>query len=396
MNLVLVSPLFAPQFEGGTEAVVRAQARELARLGHRVRVIAGSELPHAGRDVETATVDGLEVAFLRRLADEPYDFDLARPRLAGLVRTLTLGADIVHIHHWSTQHAALARESRVPVVATLHDLFTSCPRYFRLPPDPALTCPPPGEIETCVRCVQPDTGWSEVELRAGFARRQAWIAAELAALRAAVVPSRSTAEILTRHVALDPARVHVVPHGLARPLPRVVAEGWHGTGPLRVLFLGHRTHLKGVTDLVRAAALLPEAERARVELVFLGDELERGLDAELGRLAGGARVTFAGNYELDGLAERVRALLPLHLGAFPSRAHETYGLVPDELRALGLPVWVSDRGAPRERVGGEGRVLAAEDPAAWSAALLEVLREPAALERERAALPAHVRLAADA
>ena len=396
MNIVHITPRFAPQFEGGTEAVVRAQARELAHLGHRVRVISGSEFPHAGSDVETATVDGLEVSFLRRHADEPYDFDLVRPRIAGLVRTLTLGADLVHIHQWSTLHAALAREARVPVVATLHDLFPSCPRYFRIPADPALVCPPPGEFETCVRCVQPDTGWSVTELRAGFVRRHAWITAELAALRALVVPSRSTGEILARYVPLDLKKLHHVPHGLSRALARVVTDGWHGAGPLRVLFLGHRTRLKGVADLARAAALLPEAERGRVELVFLGDELERGLDAELASLAGGARVVFAGNYELDGLAERVRTLLPLHLGAFPSRAHETYGLVPDELRALGLPVWVTERGAPRERLGAEGRVLAAEDPAAWCAALLAVLRDPAALERERAALPPRARLAADA
>jgi glycosyltransferase involved in cell wall biosynthesis len=396
MNLVHIAPRFAPQFEGGTEAVVRAQARELARLGHRVRVLAGSEFPHAGRDVEEAVVDGLEVAFLRRHADEPYDFDLVRPRLAGLVRTLTRDADLVHIHQWSTLHSSLAREARVPVVATLHDLFPSCPRYFRIPPDPALVCPPPGEFETCVRCVQAETGWSDEALHAGFARRHAWISAELAALRAAIFPSRSTAEILARYVPIDPAKVHCVPHGLSRELERAVTRGWHGAGPLRVLFLGHRTRLKGVTDLAGAVARLPEEERARVELVFLGDELERGLDAELARLAGGARVTFAGNYELDQLAERVRAILPLHLGAFPSRAQETYGLVPDELRALGLPVWVSDRGAPRERIGTEGRVLPAEDPAAWSAALLAVLRDPAALERERAALPARARLAADA
>jgi glycosyltransferase involved in cell wall biosynthesis len=64
--------------------------------------------------------------------------------------------------------------------------------------------------------------------------------------------------------------------------------------------------------------------------------------------------------------------------------------------ALGLPVWVSDRGAPKERVGRAGRVLAAEDASAWTRALSEILADPAALERERLALPAHVRTAADA
>ena len=396
MRIVQIAPRFVPHFEGGTEAVVRAQARELARLGHRVSVIAGSERPFDGREVEEVRVDGLEVAFLRRRPEEVYDFDLVRPRIAGLVRTLTRDADLVHIHQWSTLHSALAREARVPAVATLHDLFPSCPRYFRIPPDPAIVCPEPGNFEPCVRCVQPEAGWSHAELHAGFARRHAWISAELAALSAIVVPSRSTGEILARYVPLDAARLHLVPHGLSREVERVVDGGWGGAGPLRVLFLGHRTELKGVLDLARAAARLPEELRARLELVLLGDELQRGLDERIRAEAGGVRVVDAGNYALDELAARVRASLPLHLGVFPSRAQETYGLVPDELRALGLPTWVSDRGAPRERLGAEGRVLPAEDADAWSAALAEVLRDPAALERERAALPPRVRLAADA
>jgi len=396
MRIVHITPRFAPQFEGGTEAVVRAQARELARLGHRVSVISGSEWPYEGREVEETTVDGLAVAFLRRRSEESYDFDLARPRIAGLVRTLTRDADLVHIHQWSTLHSALAREAHVPMVATLHDLFPSCPRFFRLPVDPAIVCPEPGDIEPCVRCVQPDTGWGAAELRVGFARRHAWISAELAALAAVVVPSRSTGEILARYVPLEPSKLHHVPHGLSREVERVVTTGWGGAGPLRVLFLGHRTELKGVLDLARAAARLPEELRARLELVFLGDELQRGLDERIRAEAGGARVVFGGNYALDDLAERVRANLPLHLGAFPSRAHETYGLVPDELRALGLPTWVTDRGAPRERLGAEGRVLPAEAPQAWSNALAEVLRDPAVLERERVALPPRARLASDA
>jgi betaine-aldehyde dehydrogenase len=41
MDVVLVAPQFAPHFEGGTESVVRAQGRELARRGHRVRATDG-------------------------------------------------------------------------------------------------------------------------------------------------------------------------------------------------------------------------------------------------------------------------------------------------------------------------------------------------------------------
>ena len=399
MDIVLIAPHFAPHFEGGTESVVRAQGRELARLGHRVRVVAGTDRPYVGADVERVQVGGLEVAFVPRKPDEPYDLELERPRVRAIVSELVRGAELVHVHHWSTLHARLVRDARAAgaaVVTTLHDLFVTCPRFFRLPPDPAIRCPPRGELDPCARCVAPEAGMSHAALLAGFARRNAWVAGELEAASAVVVPSRAQAQRLAEHVELAPDRLHVVAHGLSDPLPRVVTSGWDRRGRLRILFLGHRSDVKGVRELVRGAAALAPAERARVELVLRGDEVVVGFDAELRREARDVPLVLAGNYAHVELAARVAALAPLHLGAFPSRAWESYGLVPDELAALGLPVWVGDRGAPRERVGAAGRVLPAEDAAAWTRALSGVLGDPSALERERLALPEQARTATEA
>lgn len=399
MQVVLVAHHFPPDFEGGTESVVRAQARELTARGHRVRVIAGTDRPHSGVDVERKEHLGLEVAFLPRKPDEYYDLWLERPRLRPLFAELLAGAELVHVHHWSTLHAHLVRDARaagLPVVATLHDLFVTCPRVFRLPPDPTITCPPRGEFETCARCVDPGTGWSQAQLVEGLHARDRWVTAELAAASAVIVPSRAQAERVGEFVTLDPARLHVVAHGLSDPLPRVAARGWDGRGRLRVLFLGHRSDVKGVRDLVRAAAALPEAARARLELVLLGAEVHPGYDELLRGEGAGLTMAFLGNYTLADLPARFLAVGGAHLGVFPSRAWESYGLVPDELMALGLPVWVGDRGAPRERVGAAGRVLPAGAPAAWTEALAAVLADPAVLERERRALPERARTAADA
>lgn len=408
MQVLLFAPHHAPEFEGGTEGVVRAQARELVALGHTVRVVAGSDRPipagQAGdaREVVREVVDGVEVVFLRRPPGEPYDLDLARPRLAARVAELVGEAELFHVHHWSTLHGGLVRQlaARGPVVVTLHDLFTSCPLFFRLPPDPAVTCPEPGDFEPCARCVAPFGPWSHRALLAGFARRADWVAAELAAAAALVVPSRSQIERLAPFVPLDHARTTVVPHGLSRPLERVVHDGWDPSGPLRMLFLGHRSEVKGLHLAVRALAALPAALRARCELVLLGEALDPAYDERLRRAAGDVALTFAGGFEHAGLAARVRGLGPLHLGLFPSLAWESYGLVPDELRALGLPVWVGDRGAPKERIGAAGRVLPVGDPEAaapaWASAFAEVLEHPERLEAERQAIPARAREARDA
>jgi len=399
MEIVFLTPHFPPDFQGGTETVTRALARELMVLGHRVRIVAGTDRAHTGTDVERARAGEIEVAFLPRKSDEYYDLDLARERLRPLVRELVRGADLVHVHNWWTLHARLVRDARaagLPVVVTFHDLFVTCPRFFRVPPDEAIRCPPPREYDVCARCVAPASSWSHAELLAGFARRNTWIAAELEAALAFVVPSRAHAAKLSEYVALDPARLSVIAHGLPEPLERVVRRGWDGRERLRVLSLGHRSDVKGVRELVRAVAGLAPMEKQRVELVLLGSEVVAGYDDELRREANGVRLVFAGTYTHADLAATLATLGGAHLGAFPSRAFESYGLVPDELMALGLPVWVSDRGAPRERVGRAGRVLPAENPQAWTRALASVLADPAQLEHERAALPARVRTTADA
>lgn len=399
MKLVLFTQHFPPHFEGGTESVVRAQARELARRGHEVLVVAGTDRPHAGADVLSAEVDGLPVRFLPRLPHEPYDLTLERPRLAALYRGLACEAELVHVHHWSTLTGSLVRDlgRERPVVVTLHDSFATCPRFFRVPVAPVERCPERGDIEPCVRCIAPDAGGAAPEaLRTGLRARTRGFQAELDAARLVVVPSRAHGERLARLVELDPARLVVVHHGLSHPLARLPAPAWDGAGTLRVLHLGHRTEVKGTSDLVAALAALPPALHRRTELHLLGAEVEPGFDRRLRELAGELVLRFHGAYELDALAAKVAALGGAHLAALPSRVHESYGLVLDEALALGLPAWVSDRGAPKERVGAAGRVLPAEQPSAWTRAFRELFDSPAQLAAERRALPARGRTAADA
>jgi len=403
VRIALVTQHYPPHFEGGTEAVVRAQARELAALGHQVLVVSGTDRPHEGDDVLRETVDGLPVAFLPRVPDEPYDLTLVRPRLAALVRREVARAELVHVHHWSTLSSAVVRlaggrpgEARRPLVTTLHDLFTTCPRFFRVPVAPVEACPPPGDLGPCVRCVAVDAPGVPVQaLAQGLAARRVGFAGELAAAAAVVVPSASHRDRLAPF--FDPALPwRVVPHGLGRALPRVAdLPSWRGAGPLRVLYLGHRVEVKGVRDLVQALCALPGAMRRRVELHLLGAEVQPGFDAELAAEAGDLALRFHSAYEPEELPERVATIGP-HLAALPSRVAESYGLVVDEALALGLPTWVADRGAPRERVGEAGLVLPAEDPAAWTAAFGRIFDRPDRLEVQRARVPRQIRTAADA
>lgn len=93
-------------------------------------------------------------------------------------------------------------------------------------------------------------------------------------------------------------------------------------------------------------------------------------------------VVFAGALGPAGVAEQLRAA---QVFALPVRTRwaglnpEGLGLAALEAAACGLPVLVGDSGGAGETVldGVSGRVLPGDDAAAWSGAVLELLRDPA-------------------
>jgi len=397
LRIAVVTQHFAPHFEGGTEAVVRAQARALAGFGHEVLVVSGTDRRCPDGSVSEAVVDGLFVTFLHRRADEPYDLILERPRLLRRVAALCAGADLVHVHHWTTLDNSIVRTLSAggrPVVVSLHDHFTSCARFFRIPAGGVERCPSPGDVEPCVVCCAVDAPLPADELRAGLRARARALRAELDAASALIAPSRAHARALCAALGLPAEALTVIPHGLAAPLARAAPPA--DERPLRILHLGHRSRLKGTLDLVRALAGLPAERRREVQLLCLGAELEPGFDEALRAAAGEVRIELGGPYDVVALSHLVAERGGAHLAAFPSRAPESYGLVVDEALALGLPCLVSDAGALSERLGGAGRALPPADPAAWTAALLAILEEPALLRAWRARLPSSSATAADA
>ncbi|MCK6448672.1 MAG: glycosyltransferase [Planctomycetes bacterium] len=397
MKVAFVSQLDPQEFQGGTELVVRATLRALAARGHDVRLVVGTQRPSVRPELVTATLDGIPVVRVPRLAHEVYDLEILRPRLAHAVLEAVRGVDIVHVHHWFTLSSNLARtlSEEAPVVITLHDAFATCPRFFRRSPDPALACPPPDEFAACARCVAPDApGIPAGELERRLAARARSFAAELTVARAVLAPSRAHAAALAPYVqrasvrAFD--RIQVIEPGLCRELARVARPDGAATAPLVVLHFGNLSEAKGTLDLVRALAPFPPGA---FELRLLGPALEPDLGARIERDRGALAVRRQGAY---GERELEAAAVGAALGAFPSRLAESYGLVVDESLALGLPSWVSDRGALGERLHGAGRVLPAGDVAAWTAAFEALRSLPSMLDEEQRRIPPQPRRAADA
>ena len=138
MKRVVVAPHDPAEFLGGTERVVR---RSCARgsSGRRKSWCSraqGASTPTARS--RSGPRPPLSVQRVLRAPNETGEMFL-RPRVRGDFEQLlsAIQPDLVEWHHGATLSLDLARaaaEREIPVLLYLHDLWLSCPRFFRIPP----------------------------------------------------------------------------------------------------------------------------------------------------------------------------------------------------------------------------------------------------------------------
>ncbi len=248
------------------------------------------------------------------------------------------------------QIARRARSRRLGVVATFHDLWVTCGRFFRRPP-PGIECPTGAGRAACVDCAALSLAVPRPSLARGLRHRDREIQRELRAVDVLTAPSRFCAEAVAE---LTPWRepIEVIPHGLLETVaPGERAPGRTEREPLRVGTFGNLVREKGVLELVSACAGI-----ADLELHLSGPFLGAGFEAEVRAAAAhvGVSLTCHGPWRPGEPHPASR----LHLAVFPSLCQETYGLVVDEAIARGVPVIASSLGALGERVAAAGVVCA--------------------------------------
>jgi len=209
---------------------------------------------------------------------------------------------------------------------------------------------------------------------------------------AVVTPGESVADWYEAEgVALGGPRIVHPP-----PTPVVEARGpvrRREGGPLRIVFVGKLQPLKGARELVDAVARLLRArgpEAAELHLVG-ADAPGRFGPSHRAELRARIPAALEGAFHFHGPLPRERAMAlaaGCHLGALPSRM-ETWCLAAHELRALGLPLLVSDLPAFRDAFAADPHVTrTAPTPEALARALearLEAPREAAPTAPARAA-----------
>ncbi|MDA0932583.1 MAG: PIG-L family deacetylase [Planctomycetota bacterium] len=392
MKVALCAPNFPPEFLGGTERVVLALARALRDAGDEVLIVAGSDRPHAGHDVVHEDFDGFAVRRLPRLPEEEYGLDVTRPRVAARFADVLLAerVDVVHVHHWAVLSSGLLRAARdigIPGVATLHDMWTNCPRFFRRPPA-GHSCPASTERGPCTACVRAALSHLDADtVRNGIRGRDADLRAELAAASAVTAPSAACARLIAAHTGFDSA-LEIVPHGLLEEVTEVRTRALD-PGCVRVGTFGNLVEEKGVMLLVYAMRGI-EAAELHLHGPFL-DSAFAALVAERAREFG-VQLVEHGPYGPDD----PHPALELDLAVFPSLCEETYGLVVEEALARGVPVVVSDRGALAERIGNGGIAVAVDELGPLEAALHDLCRFPQKIEELRRGIPDRFATIADA
>lgn len=373
MRVVHLLHSFPPASHGGVETYVSRLAAAQQRSTLDVLVVAGSDRDGGPAGVRHERVAGLPLLRLPPVRDG-WDDGTSPALRAGIDQLCRrLRPDVVHVHHWhnlTADAAATARRAGAGVVVTLHDYFATCPLFHRLR-SPEQPCPPELGRGECVRCLSARYPLGEPAIAAALERREALFAAEFAAASAVLALSLPEQATLLRIPALAGAHIRVLPlPRLAEPraTPR---ERRAQAGQLEIATWGGLVPGKGLHVLLEACARLCEPERVRVR--HLGRVLDAAYAAALERFRARVRFELCGPY-VPGELERVA--LECDLAVFPSLFDETHGVAVDEALALGLPLLVSDRGAPPHRLGGRGLAFPAGDALALAALLERLLDRP--------------------
>lgn len=369
------SPLDVPGTKdaGGMNVVVRAQAEALARSGHAVRIFTRRADPDADARVELAP--GLEVVHFeagpaRLLAKAEHEPVMAAFGAQLAAELSGNPVDVLHAEHWFSGIAALpvARELGIPLVQSFHSIAV------------AEESDQPGE--------RPESP--------GRLAGERLLAREAELL---IAVSEAERETIVADLGGDPARVLVVPLGVDTELFRPCAaqecadrQDWLDRGGrAEVLAVGRLHPLKGFDLALDAVAEIPAERRPALRIVGApppdGDEYALGLHEQAARLGILATTAFEGALRRTDLAERIRratlVLVPSHT--------ETFGLVALEAAASGVPVIARAAGGLREAVldGETGLLVSDEDPAAWAAAMTELLADPDRMAEMGVAARAH-------
>lgn len=357
---------------GGQGVYVRHLSRELAALGHEVRVLSGQPYPDLDPGVALEKIPSLDLYNeqhpfvtppLRQWRDWIDALEVATMWTAGFPEPLTFSLralralrgrhgefDVVHDNQ-TLGYGLLGLARRgFPLVTTIHHPITVDRRI---------------ELEQ-------SRGPQRLAKRRwyGFVGMQGRVARRLDPI---LVPSRSSAEDIAREFRVLPERVRTVPLGVDTRFFRPEAAIRRIPGRL-VCVASADSPIKGVSVLLHAAAKL--ATERDISVTIVGRPAPGGTtDRLVDDLSLRGTVTFV--HGIDD-AELAGLLAGAEIAVVPSY-YEGFSLPAVEAMACGTPLVATDTGAIPEVTGPDGgtvRLVPPGDGEALAAAIAALLDDP--------------------
>lgn len=360
-------------FCGGQGVYVRHLSTELARLGHRVEVLAGPPYPDLPEHVGLTRVPSLD------LYREPDPFQIPRPgEYRDLVDLLEVGTMLTGgfpeplTFSLRARRMLAANRHRFDVVHDNQTLGYGLLGLSRLGLPLVTTVHHPIQIDRRLELSEA-TGRRRWSLRRwyGFTRMQRRVARRLPHV---LTVSESSRAQIVEHLAVPPERIRVVPVGVDTALFRPGAAASRVPGRL-VTTASADVPMKGLLPLLEALAKL-RTERD-VDLVVVGSARPGGAVAaaiERHGLAGAVRFTARLSEP-----ELVRELGSAEVAVVPS-LFEGFSLPLIEAMACQTPVVATTAGALPEVAGPDGHaalLVPPGDAGALAGAIGRLLDDPA-------------------
>jgi glycosyltransferase involved in cell wall biosynthesis len=339
---------------GGQNVYVAELGAALVRQGHDVTVYTRRDNPRIGRRIRTAS--GVRVVHIEAGPAKP----IAKDALYPLMRTFAhdmrrdvagFAPNVLHAHFWMSGCAALdvARPLGIPVVQTFHALGAE-KRLHQ------------GRADT-----SPDVRLGEEARIARSADR--------------VVATATHEAFALRRMGAEPRDIRIVPCGVDVDAfdrnANVFAYPRRRTH--RIVTLSRLVERKGVGDVIRALARIPDCELLVAgggDAMALGDDDEAQRLVRIAQLAGvGDRVTLLGRLSRDDVPGLLRSADVVVCSPW----YEPFGIVPLEAMACRVPVVASAVGGLCDTVidGTTGLLVPPRTPGAIAAAVGALLGDDA-------------------
>lgn len=339
MRFAMLTTFYPPFSYGGDAAYVRSLARSLVARGHEVDVIASTDAylvrspwPDGAHEAE----DGVRVHRLRHrlgLAAALFSQQTGRGGFyTGAIRQLLATPyDVLHFHNISLLGGPgiLSFGTARVRLYSLHEHWLICPTHI-LWKNRKKACDRPTCISCSIRSGLPPQLWRYTSLR----DRQ------LEHIDRLLSPSVFTAERHCRDGVTRPISVLPLFSTLDPPAEPLAAND----RPV-IVFVGRVTASKGIEQLVRVAAEMPD-----IDCDIIGDGDLRASLTE--RYAAYPHIRFTGALPQEALIDHYRRASALIM---PSIAPETFGLTIVEAAACCTPAIVSaGSGGAAEIIGTTG------------------------------------------